>query len=156
MDVSEQRQILNFLYAVCSDRHEQYQNAREEANESHLKEMFGNGERESRKMMEEIRTLLQELNLEWEEQSTLSGDLHNLWIDFRSKLSGHDSKAILDALCCAEEANLEKYQQEWQNNQSGEDRVQALISHHRDELKHSLEKLKTLTQDEASHLKLKL
>lgn len=156
MDVSEQKQILNFLYAVCSDRHEQYQNAQEEARESHLKEMFNNGERESAQMMQEIRTLLQELNLQWEEQSTLSGDLHNVWIDFRSKLSGHDSKAILEALCCAEEVNLEKYQQEWQNNQSGDDRVQALISRHRDELKHSLEKLKTLTQDEASHLKLKL
>ena len=142
MDSNEQRQILNFLYAVCSDRLEQYRNAQDEINEPHFKELFSHCEQESAEMMSEIHQLLDQLGLEWEEQSTLSGDLHNLWIDFRSKLSGHDTKAILKALLCAEEANLAKYAQECDQMQINEDSVQILLLKHYGELKNAVQRLR--------------
>ncbi len=127
MDSNEQGQILNFLYAVCSDRLEQYRNAQDEIRDENLKELFRQSEQESAEMMAQIHQLLGDLRLTWEEQSTLSGDLHNLWIDFRSKISGHDRKAIIEALLCAEEANLKKYSQECENSQYNDEEVQRLV-----------------------------
>lgn len=155
MDSNEQGQILNFLYAVCSDRLEQYRNAQEEIKDVQLKELFRQSEQESAEMMTQIHQLLGDLGIAWEEQSTLSGDLHNLWIDFRSKISGHDTKAIVEALLCAEEANLKKYHQECQNSQYNDEEVQKLIQQQHTVLTQAVNRLTLLaTKEETENINL--
>lgn len=155
MDSNEQGQILNFLYAVCSDRLEQYRNAQEEIKDVQLKELFRQSEQESAEMMAQIHQLLGDLGIAWEEQSTLSGDLHNLWIDFRSKISGHDTKAIVEALLCAEEANLKKYHQECQNSQYNDEEVQKLIQQQHTVLTQAVNRLTLLaTKEETENINL--
>lgn len=155
MDSNEQGQILNFLYAVCSDRLEQYRNAQEEIKDVQLKELFRQSEQESAEMMAQIHQLLGDLGIAWEEQSTLSGDLHNLWIDFRSKISGHDNKAIVEALLCAEEANLKKYHQECQNSQYNDEEVQKLIQQQHTVLTQAVNRLTLLaTKEETENINL--
>ncbi len=155
MDSNEQGQILNFLYAVCSDRLEQYRNAQEEIKDVQLKELFRQSEQESAEMMTQIHQLLGDLGIAWEEQSTLSGDLHNLWIDFRSKISGHDTKAIVEALLCAEEANLKKYHQECQNSQYNDEEVQKLIQQQHAVLTQAVNRLTLLaTKEETENINL--
>lgn len=148
MDSNEEKQVLNFLYAVCSDRLEQYRNAQDEIKEPHFKELLSHCEQESAEMLSDIRALLGELGLEWEEESTLSGDLHNLWIDFRSKLSGHNTQVILSALLCAEEANLDKYAQECKSPALQEERIQNLVSKQHAALQSSVERLKSFIKHE--------
>ncbi|MBC7891315.1 MAG: PA2169 family four-helix-bundle protein, partial [Sphingobacteriaceae bacterium] len=100
---------LNFLMAVNSARIEQFKTARADVRSAQLRTLFRRMARESDEHLAQLRDLIRQLNGEVETGTTVSGDLHRVWIDVRSALSGHDTQAILAAVQCAEKATLGAY-----------------------------------------------
>ncbi len=100
---------LNFLLAVNSARIEQFKTARADVRSAKLRTLFQRIARESDEHLDQLREIIRQLNGEVEPGTTVSGDLHRVWIDVRSALSGHDTQAILAAVECAEKATLDAY-----------------------------------------------
>jgi uncharacterized protein (TIGR02284 family) len=109
MDNQKTIDDLNFLIAVNTDRIEQFQTAREDAASERLKRLFQRIALESAGHVAQLTALIHENGGEVEPGTTLSGNLHRLWVDVKAALSGHDNGAILDAVECAEKATLGAY-----------------------------------------------
>lgn len=100
---------LNYLIAVNSARIDQYHSAEEKVENKNLQTLFQRMDAESNSHITRLAALIQDHGGEVEKGTTLSGDLHRIWLDVKSALTGNDSKAILTALECAERSTLDAY-----------------------------------------------
>ncbi|MCY7350146.1 MAG: PA2169 family four-helix-bundle protein [Cytophagaceae bacterium] len=100
---------LNYLIAVNSARIKEYETATEKIKNRELQVLFQGMGAESSTHISELSGLIQELGGEVEQGTTLSGDLHRIWLDVKSAFTNHDSKAILEAVECAERGTLDAY-----------------------------------------------
>ena len=109
MDSQKTIDDLNFLIAVNADRIEQFQTAKDDTEVPRLRQLFQRIALESAGHIAQLTACIRAAGGEVEQGTTLSGNLHKLWVDVRAALSGHDATAIADALHCAEKATLDAY-----------------------------------------------
>ena len=109
MDTQKTIDDLNFLIAVNADRIEQFQTAKDDAELPRLRQLFQRIALESAGHIAQLTACIRAEGGEVEQGTTLSGNLHKLWVNVKSPLSGREASAILEAIRCAERATIAAY-----------------------------------------------
>lgn len=102
---------LNDLLEKNYDSERGYMTAAEQSDNRTLSAFYKNKASQRYAFGHQIKRHIKELGAEPEKGTSVKGDLHNAWINFKSALSFDKEEAILDAIEDGEEACVKDYNQ---------------------------------------------
>jgi uncharacterized protein (TIGR02284 family) len=104
--------ILNDLIRINNDRVDGYDKAAKEAKsgDADLQALFRRFAQESKQFASELKLLVKELGGDPAEDTTTSGKIYRVWMDFKAAITGKDRKAILASCEFGEDAAQKAYE----------------------------------------------
>ena len=145
METKETTPILNDLILINNDRIEGYQRAIDElkTDDADLRSLFTTMISESHVYKMALASEVAASGIDIEEGTTNGGKIYRAWMDVKAAFTGHDQKSVLASCEFGEDAALTAY-----NMALKEDglpaQVHSMVSHQRDALKVSHDKIKAL------------
>ncbi|MDX2002050.1 MAG: PA2169 family four-helix-bundle protein [Chitinophagales bacterium] len=100
---------LNLLVKRSYDAQQGFQKAAEDVENPLLKDFLLNHSLQRTDFLEQLKAEVRNLGGTPEDSTSILGDLHRAWIDFRSALSTRDEKAVLDECERGETTAYENY-----------------------------------------------
>ncbi|MEM1119158.1 MAG: DJ-1/PfpI/YhbO family deglycase/protease [Bacteroidota bacterium] len=100
---------LNELLTKNYDAESGYQQALEKTDSAKLKTFFGDRAAQRLRFGKEIKEVIRSLGGTPEKGTSLTGDLHRKWIDFRTALSSETEELVIEECERGEESSLEAY-----------------------------------------------
>ncbi len=139
---------LNELIRYNHDRIRGYERAIEELESQNmdLQAIFQDRMSQSREYVAELESLIGRYGGSPAEDSTISGKLYRVWMDFKATLTGHDRKSVLDSCVFGEKAALEAYDDALGTDSHLPDEVRRVIVRQKNDIESSLETIKTYAQ----------
>lgn len=134
---------LNDLLAKNYDAERGYNNAAQKSENPVLKSFYRSKASNRYSYGHQIKDILSSMNAEIDEGTSLKGDLHNAWINFRNIFSFDTEEAILDEVERGEEASLNEYDQFLKNNDLSVE-VRQVITYQRNNIARALNKVDML------------
>lgn len=107
--------VLNDLIETSKDGEAGFRSCAEDVNSLELKSLFNERALECAAAAEELQTLVLGLGGDPEDDTSMSGDLHRRWIDFKALLGGQDELAILDECERGEDVAKKRYSEALEN-----------------------------------------
>jgi uncharacterized protein (TIGR02284 family) len=101
---------INSLIQTNKDAQNGYQEAAEDIERSDLKTLFYEFSQERSKFAGELQGLVRDLGGEPEDSGSLSGTIHQGWMNLKSAITGKDVKAILNECERGEDSAVSAYQ----------------------------------------------
>ena len=134
---------LNKLLKTCYDGEKGYKEAADDADDSRLKSWFREYAQQRYDFGHEIKSELRAIGGEPDKGTTIAGDVHRVWIDLKTALTGNDDEAVLNEAIRGEEHAIERYD-ECLNDGSLPATARTVISRQRSQIQAALGKLHTL------------
>lgn len=110
IDRHETAKVLNGLVQTCKDGEEGFRTCAKAVLSPPLQELFEARAEECAASAEKLQSLVMELGDTPEDDTSVGGDMHRHWIDFKALVTGQNEKAILDECERGEDAAMEDYQ----------------------------------------------
>jgi uncharacterized protein (TIGR02284 family) len=102
--------VLNSLIVINNDRIQGYETAIDETEDQDLKVMFGEFLQTSQKCKQDLISEVTKLGGKPEEGTRTDGKIYRMWMDFKSAVTGHDRKAILNSCEYGEDVAVNTYE----------------------------------------------
>lgn len=131
---------LNDLLAKNYDAESGYKKALEQTDNATLKAFFGDRANQRYRFGKDIKAAIKELGGTPDKGTTIAGDLHRAWIDFKTALSFDNEESILEECERGEENSLNAYNEFLQKNAIPAS-LHKTISDQRNLIKKSIKKL---------------
>lgn len=131
---------LNDLLAKNYDAERGYNNAAQKSDNPVLKSFYRSKASNRYSYGHQIKDILTYMDAEIDKGTSLAGDLHNAWINFRNIFSINTEEAILDEVERGEEASLHEYD-EFLKNRDLPERVRQVITYQRNNIARALNKV---------------
>ncbi len=101
---------LNNLIATNKDGQNGFKEAAEGVERSDLKSLFYDNSQQRSQFAGELQTLVRELGGDPEDSGSITGTIHQGWINLKSALTGNDEKAVLNECERGEDSAVKAYQ----------------------------------------------
>jgi uncharacterized protein (TIGR02284 family) len=134
---------INSLIKINNDRLEGYDVASKETKEADLKVLFSDMRSTSRKIKDELVSLVNKYNGEVEQGTTNSGKLYRVWMDIKVALTEKDRKAILSSCEFGEDVALQTYDSVLKDKDLPSD-IRSIVEKQRALLKGDHDRIKAL------------
>lgn len=108
---SELANKLNKLIHTCRDGEEGFKACAEQASAPRLRAVFEEHAQQCAKSAEELKGLLAAMGAEPSDRSSVPGAVHRGWVALKSKVTGHDDKAVLEECERGEDVALAAYRE---------------------------------------------
>ena len=108
---SKQVKALNKLITTLYDGENGYKEAAEDVKNTALKTRFQGLAQQRYDFGHEIKPFIQQLGGEVNKGGSTAANLHRVWIDLKSAVTGQDEEAILNEVIRGEESAVETYQE---------------------------------------------
>jgi uncharacterized protein (TIGR02284 family) len=108
--LENQISVLNSLVEINNDRIEGYQTASDETTDPDLKRWFQALSHTSWECKEELESEILRLGGTPDQETTASGKLFRVWMDFKAAVTGKDRKAILSSCEQGEDVAVGAYE----------------------------------------------
>lgn len=102
-------EVLNSLIEINNDRIKGYETAINETEETDIKSLFSQFVKTSQWCKSELVNEVEKLGGTPTEETTTSGKLFRVWMDFKSSVTGNDREAILNSCEYGESVASETY-----------------------------------------------
>ena len=147
-DSTDDKTTLNTLLATLTDSINGYRDAADNIENGNLKQLFLESAEQRSRVAEELRTEVRRLGGDPNDDGSFMGKTHQVFLDLKSAVTGHDEKSIINEVERGEDYLKEKFEtalqsdklagetrtvveRAWTSVRSGHDRVA--------EIKHSME-----------------
>jgi len=142
-----QEKAVRELIIINNDRHEGYNTAIKETNETDLKELFSKYGSQSREFNDELRRLsFFTEGAPTRDETKLSGKLFRIWMDIRVALTAKDRHAILASCEYGEDVAKQTYDDVLRNYQITSASLLTVVKKQREELQKSHDVIKSLRE----------
>ena len=131
---------LNDLLAKNYDAERGYNNAAQKTDNPILKSFYRSKASNRYSYGHQIKDILRGMGAEIDKGTSIAGDLHNAWINFRNIFSFNTEEAILDEVERGEEASLNEYDDFLENNEVS-DQIRQVITYQRNNIARALNKV---------------
>lgn len=119
--------VLNDLIETSKDGEAGFRSCAEDVKSLELKGLFNERANECATAAEELQAMVRGLGGDPEDDTSVSGDLHRRWVDFKTMLSGQDEKAVLTECERGEDMAKEHYAEALENELPSD--VRELVQH---------------------------
>ncbi|WDF56916.1 ferritin-like domain-containing protein [Mucilaginibacter sp. KACC 22063] len=118
METAQERNIaaLNHLITIATDGQHGYSTAAEHAKDPVLKASFIRYAAERAEFAHDLRTLVNKTGYEADQGGGPVGALHRAWIDIKTAVTSNDNKAVLQECITGDQAAVNAYQTELNDN----------------------------------------
>ena len=113
---SKQVDALNKLITTLYDGENGYKEAAEDVENTALKTRFQSLAQQRYDFGHEIKPFIQQLGGEVKKGGSVAANVHRVWIDLKSAVTGQDEEAILNEVIRGEESAVETYQEVLKDN----------------------------------------
>jgi len=134
---------LNSLLKKNYDAERGYMNVAEKATSPTLIAFFKNKASNRNMYGHQIKDILREMEADIDKGTTIKGDIHNAWINFKTMLSFDEEKTILNEVERGEEACVKEYD-EFLDNDELPFSIKRIISYQRHNIAGALNKVEKL------------
>lgn len=134
---------LNDLLAKNYDSERGYETAAEKTNNQVLAAYFRGKASNRYTYGHQIKDIIREMGGDIDKGTSISGDLHNTWINVKAFFTGNSDESILDEVETGEEACVEEYDTFLQNPELP-DSIRRIISYQRENIARALRKAERL------------
>lgn len=136
---------LNVLLEKNYDAERGYKEAADDVKNASLKEFFINNSRQRNQFGHEIKEEIGILGGTPDKGGSLTGDLHRVWMDLKTSLSGNNEESVLEECKRGESAALADYEK-IANKYELPPSTQKLVQAHRDKITEALRRVDTLEE----------
>jgi uncharacterized protein (TIGR02284 family) len=107
--------VLNDLIETSKDGEAGFLSCAEDVKSLELKSLFNERARECAAAAKELQTMVLGLGGDPEDDTSVSGDLHRRWVDFKAMVTGQDEKAVLNECERGEDVAKKRYSEALEN-----------------------------------------
>jgi uncharacterized protein (TIGR02284 family) len=138
------REVLNDLIKINHDRIEGYERAVDDTrdNDTDLKSMFNRMADESKQYAAELESEMRKAGGDPADDTTVSGKIYRVWMDFKSAITGKARKSILESCEYGEDAAQKAYEEALKENADLPSDVRQIIVNQKAALKTSHDTIK--------------
>ncbi|KQC32011.1 hypothetical protein AAU57_00745 [Nonlabens sp. YIK11] len=134
---------LNALLEKNYDAEAGYKTAKEQVDNTQLKDFFGKQAQERYNFGHELKAELKSFGQEPDKGTSLAGDAHRAWMNIKSTFSANSADSILEEAIRGEKAAVEEYN-EIINDSTLPPSTKSVLTKHRDNIQSALTNVKSL------------
>lgn len=137
-------EALENLVLINNERHEGFQQAAKETEDSDLKALFTTYSTQSSGFSEELRSHISMEDRPDHDETSFASKLHRTWIDIKSAITGRDRKAILSSCEYGEDFALNAYKEALNDVSSYPSELQSIIQKQKATIQQSHDRVKMM------------
>ena len=146
MDTKRIVEGLNDLLAKNYDAEKGFKEAAEKTENPVFKSLYRNKSSQRYSFGHEIKEMINEMNGEVDKGTSVAGDAHRAWMNFRNFFSNNNEESLLEEIERGEQAALKDYDQFLNMEENMPHRVKSAISRQRNSVARTLNKMEALEQ----------